>query len=162
MPTDLPPDLMLDPLTAEARTITEWTTNFHLAMVVLDPFTYESAWILETAGRVLREFAPADCRCCFLVTGSPAEAKQFLGPWAEEFLTYTDPERKAVEAMGLERLPAFVHVNQRPAVESVAEGWSPESWREVADELSRYMGWTKLAIPKGSDPAPYEGSPALG
>ena len=159
MPTDLPPDLQLTPLTADARTVAEWTTNFHLAMVVLDP---ESAWILDTAGRLLREYAPADCRTCFLVTGSAEEAKQFLGPWALEFLTFVDPERVAVTAMGIERLPAFLHINQRPAVESHAEGWSPEEWREVADELSRYMGWTRVTFPRAGDPAPYEGTLALG
>ena len=162
MPTDLPPDLQLTPLTADARTVAEWTTNFHLAMVVLDPFTYESAWILDTAGRLLREYAPADCRTFFLVTGSAEEAKQFLGPWALEFLTFVDPERVAVTAMGIERLPAFLHINQRPAVESHAEGWSPEEWREVADELSRYMGWTRVTFPRAGDPAPYEGTLALG
>ena len=35
---------------------------FHLAIVVLDPYTYESSWILDTATRVLRNFAAADCR----------------------------------------------------------------------------------------------------
>lgn len=162
MPTDVSPDLTLTPVTGEARPIEQWTTNFHLAVVVLDPFTYESAWILETAGRILREFAPADCRCCWLVTGTAEEARQFLGPWAQEFLTFTDPDRSIVEAFGLEVLPAFVHVNQAPAVESSAEGWDPLAWRAVADELARYMGWYRPEVPGSGDPAPFAGSPARG
>ena len=162
MPTDVPRDLTLSALTGEPRTISEWTTNFHLAVVVLDPFTYESAWILETAGRILRVFAPADCRACFLVTATADEAKQFLGPWAKELLTFTDPDRKAVEAFGVQSLPAFLHVNQQPAVEARAEGWDPMAWRGVADTIARYMGWTRPNIPVAGDPAAYAGTPALG
>lgn len=162
MPTDVAPDLTLTPIAAEPRQLDGWVTNFHLAMVVLDPFTYESAWILETAGRILRVFAPADCRTCFLVTGTPDEARQFLGPWAQEFLTFADPDREAVKAFGIESLPAFLHINQAPAVEGRAEGWEPLEWRAVANELARYMDWTKPNIPASGDPAPYAGSPALG
>jgi hypothetical protein len=162
VPTDVPRDVILTPLTGEPRSFAEWTTNFHLAMVVLDPFTYESAWILETAGRVLRVFAPADCRACFLVAATADEARQFLGPWAKELLTIADPQREVVKALGLETLPAFLHINQQPAVEGVAEGWDPLEWREVADQLARYMGWSRPNIPTASDPGPYAGTPALG
>jgi hypothetical protein len=162
VPTDVPRDLTLTPLTGEPRTIAEWTTNFHLAVIALDPFTYESAWILETAGRILRVFAPADCRACFVVTGTADEARQFLGPWAKELLTFADPDRAVVKALGCESLPAFLHINQQPAVEASAEGWDPMEWRAVADTIARYMGWTRPNIPTAGDPAAYAGTPALG
>src|SRR4051794_79749 len=54
--TDPPADLTLTPLTGEARTLREWVTTFHLALVVLDPYTSESAWILPTAGRIFHVF----------------------------------------------------------------------------------------------------------
>ena len=50
---------MLQPLKGDARPLREWLTTFHLASVVIDPFTNESAWILETAARVLHQFADA-------------------------------------------------------------------------------------------------------
>jgi hypothetical protein len=135
---------------------------FHLALVVLDPFTYESAWILDTGGRILRNFAEADCRTAFLVTCGPDEARAFVGPWGDELLVFVDPDRLAVKGMGLERLPAFVHVNQGHEIEAQAQGWDPDAWRAVAVNLADRMSWRRPTIPDPRDPAPYEGTPALG
>lgn len=68
---------MLQPLKGNARPLREWLTTFHLASVVIDPFTNESAWILETAARVLHQFADAAVRVNFIVAGSPTDAKSF-------------------------------------------------------------------------------------
>jgi hypothetical protein len=65
---EVAPDLTLTPLDGQARTIQEWTTTFHLVAVALDPYTYESAWILDRGGKILLIFAEADCRVSFLVT----------------------------------------------------------------------------------------------
>ncbi|MEA3216381.1 MAG: hypothetical protein QOJ19_2537, partial [Acidimicrobiia bacterium] len=78
--------------------------TFPLLAVVLDPFTYESAWLLETSGRILETFRGASVRICFILTCTADEARQFLGPWAERMLTYVDPERDFVRACGLEQL----------------------------------------------------------
>ena len=48
MATNPPPDLVLTPLGGESRPLQEWLTTFHLASVVLDPYTNESSWILDT------------------------------------------------------------------------------------------------------------------
>jgi hypothetical protein len=159
--TDPPADLTLTPLNGQALPLPAWLTTFQLAVVVLDPFTYESAWLLPTAGRILRVYDQADCRVAFLLTCSPDEARQFLGPWADEILTFVDPDREAVKALSLERLPAFVRIRQDYTVGGAAEGWDPDAWREVADDLSRAMSWSRPVIPQPGDPAPYEGSPAL-
>ena len=102
MTTQAPPDLELAPLAGEARPLSEWVTNFHLVLVVLDPYTNESAWLLETAGRILRSFAQADCRVGFAVTAKDDDARRFLGPWATEFLTFADPDRDLVKAFEIE------------------------------------------------------------
>ena len=65
-----PADLELTPLDGEGRPLAEWLTTFRLAVVVIDPFTWESSWLLKTAGRVLSAYADADCRTAFLVTGN--------------------------------------------------------------------------------------------
>ena len=39
-------DLNLTTITGETRPLHEWVTTFHLASVVLDPYTNESSWIL--------------------------------------------------------------------------------------------------------------------
>lgn len=156
-----PGELELAPLKGEARTLEEWLTTFQLVFVAIDPFTHESAWILETAGRILREYRGADCRVAWLVTGTPDEARRFLGPWAQEVLTFTDPDREAVKAFGLEALPALVHVRQDHTVLGAAEGWDPTEWRDITTELSKRMSWSKPNVPDLGDPAPFEGSPAL-
>jgi hypothetical protein len=161
MATDPPADLALTPLNGQPRTIAEWVTTFHLAIVVVDPFTYESAWLLDEAGRILSDYTAADVRVAWLVTGTPAEARQFLGPWAERLLTFADPDRSVVKALGLTTLPAFVHINMAGKVETAAEGWEPEQWRKVAERLSMILSWTKPAIPGPDAPAAYGGSPAL-
>ena len=153
---------MLQPLTGLARPVEEWVTTFHLVFVALDPYTHESGWILPTAGRVLSTFRGADCRGGWLVCGDDEEARQFLGTWADEFLTFTDPGREMIRALGLERLPAIVHLNHSLAVLGAAEGWDPKSWRTVTDGLSKAMSWSRPTLPTRDDPAPYAGTPAGG
>jgi hypothetical protein len=67
-------DTSLKPLNGEARPLREWLTTFHLASIVIDPYTNESAWILKTAGRILHEFAGSATRVNFVVTSSEADA----------------------------------------------------------------------------------------
>ena len=162
MAVDIASDTPLTSLSGDTRPLEEWTTTFHLALVVLDPFTYESAWILATGGRILSNFAEADCRTAFVVTCDVDAARQFVGPWADDLLVFVDPDRLAVKGLGLEQLPAFVHVNQASQVETKAEGWDPDAWREVAVNLADRMSWRRPTIPDPSDPAPYAGTPALG
>jgi len=160
--TDVPAELVLSPLGRESRTVAEWTTMFHLAVVALDPYTYESSWILETATRILRGYAGADCRVAFLVAADEADSRQFLGPLTQEFLAFTDADRTAIKALGLESLPAIVHLNQHHAIEAEAQGWEPQQWRAVAENLSLRMSWARPVIPAAGDPMPFAGSPAMG
>jgi hypothetical protein len=160
--TDVPADLVLSPLGREPRTVAEWTTMFHLVVVALDPYTYESSWILPTATRILREYSAADCRVAFLVTADDDDATQFLGPLAQEFLVFTDPDRTAVKSFDLQQLPALVHLNQHNAVEGAAEGWDPDEWRAVTNDLSAVMSWGRPVIPSSGDPTPFAGTPAAG
>jgi hypothetical protein len=162
VPTNPPLDLALATTSGESRTISEWLTTFHLAAVVVDPYTNESSWVLETAARVLRTFGEADVRVSWLVTAGPEDSRVFLGPLAEEFLTFVDPDRAAVRALGLAQLPAFVFLRMDGKVAAAAEGWEPRAWRDVADEVAATTSWTRPAIPLPSDPVAFAGSPALG
>ena len=47
------------PIQGEGRTLEQWLTTFHLVSVVIDPYTNESAWILDTAARIMRNFTGA-------------------------------------------------------------------------------------------------------
>ena len=162
MPSQAPADLPIAALDGETRTVDEWPTLFQLVMVVLDPYTNESAWILRTAGRVLTTFRGADCRVAWLVTADDADARTFLGPWADDLLTLVDPDRRVVKELGIEALPALVHIRQDSAIVGVASGWRPPEWQAITDRLGDIMSWSRPRIPAAGDPGPFDGSPAQG
>ena len=159
MATDPPAALVLTPLQGEGRTVEEWLTMFHLATVVLDPYTNESAWILETAARLLRVFRGAAVRVAFCLVGPPEDARAFLGPLASEFLTFADPDGQWVKALSLERLPALVFVRSDGTVQGVAEGWHPAEWRAVTNLIAETTSWTRPLVPDRGDPSPFDGTP---
>jgi hypothetical protein len=162
----LPTDLVLTPLVdgglGQGRPVMEWLTTFHLASVVLDPYTNESSWILRAATRVLEQFRGSDARINLIVTAGPNEARSFLGPIADRFLVFCDPDRTAVKAMGLAELPAFVFTRVDGVVAAAAEGWNPPEWESVADAIAEVTWWTSIPVPGPGDPGPFRGSPALG
>lgn len=162
MVTEAPADLELAPLNGSPHPLRAWLTTFHLVAAVLDPYTAESAWLLPTVARIFRVYDEADCRVAIIVTCSPEEARQFLGPYAQEFLVFPDPDRAAAKAFGLERLPALVHVRQDLSIANVAQGWNPKEWRGLTDDLSLAMSWSRPTVPGPRDPGPYPGTPALG
>src|SRR5215204_411444 len=150
-----PPDLVLAPLGAASRPLMEWLTTFHLASVVLDPYTNESSWILRTATRVLEPFRDSDARINLLVTSGPKDARAFLGPLAERFLVFCDAERAVVEAIGLSELPAFAFIRVDGVVAACAQGWNPHEWAEVADAIAATTCWTSVTLPGPNDPGPF-------
>jgi hypothetical protein len=160
--TNPPSDLMLSPLGSESRPLEEWLTTFHLATVVLDPYTNESSWILKTATRILEALRGADVRVNLLVTADEADTRAFLGPYAAQFLVFCDPDRVAVKSLGLQELPAFVFIRVDGTVAASAEGWNAVEWRRVADEIATWTRWLAPTIPVAGDPGPFRGSPALG
>lgn len=155
-------EISLDPLQGDPRPLADWVTTFHLAVVILDPFTYESSWIIDTAVRTLGNYNAADVRTALMVTGTDEQAREFLGPIADEFLTFTDPDRALVKSLELERLPAFVHLDHALNVVGVAEGWNATEWSAVCKTLSEQMSWSRPVLPDEGDPTPYPGTPALG
>ena len=154
-------DLTLTPLTGDAKTLYQWLTTFHLASVVLDPFTNESAWILKTAARILRQFSGAAVRINFIVTCDASDAREFLGPYADEFLVFCDPDRVAVKALGLSELPAFVLIKSDGSVPVAAQGWTSADWKEVAAAVATLTSWSRPTIPGPGDPGSFRGTPAL-
>jgi len=154
-------DLTLTPLSGGGRTLREWLTTFHLASVVLDPYTNESSWILETAVRIMRQFSGAAVRVNFIVTCDAENARAFLGPYADEFLVYCDPDRAAVKALGLSELPAFVLIQSNGAIPHAAQGWTAADWKDVASAVATLTAWSKPTIPAPGDPGAFRGTPAL-
>ena len=163
MATKLPDDLSLAPLDGEARGLSEWLTTFHLASVVLDPYTNESSWILKTAVRILEEFRGSDARVNFIVTADQDDAHAFLGPLTERFLVFCDPDRSVVRAMGLEQLPAFVFTRvDREVVVAVARGGTPPSGTQSPRRSPRPRGGTFRRFRRRATRCGFAGTPATG
>lgn len=156
------PDLMLSSINGRARTLRQWLTTFHLLFVAVDPHNDRSAWIVPTAGRVLTQYEQADVRVAWLVAGTPAEARRFLGRWSSEILTFADPELTAIRGFGLASLPAAVHVGMDGSVVNAVEGWDPTEWRRLTADLSKIVSWSRPSIPMPTDPGPFAGAPLPG
>ncbi len=97
--------LILDSIQGKGYPVRDWLTSYPLLMVALDPYTHESAWILETASQFLHHYTPADIRVAWLVAADDAGCRAFLGPWADKYLTFADPDRTAILGLGLQTLP---------------------------------------------------------
>jgi hypothetical protein len=160
--TQVSEDVKLAAVGGEARSIEEWLTMFQLLTVVVDPYTHESAWILKTARRFLANFSGADCRVAWTVTADEQDAKRFLGPLADEFLTFADPDRSLVKGLGLSELPALVYIRQDLAVVGQAEGWNPPEWERIGALVAKVNSWSYPNLPVAGDPGPFKGSPAKG
>ena len=158
---EVPGNLQLTAVDGQTRTLDEWLITFQMLGVVLDPFTYESSWILETAGRILETFRGASVRTCFVVTGTVDEAKEFCGPWVDRVLVLADPDRNLARAAELEALPALFHLRQNRQFGGVAQGWQPQEWRALVHQVSAERRWSRPVIPAAGDPVAYPGSPAL-
>ena len=154
-----PLDLVLTPINGPGRSVNAWLSMFHLVFVALDPSNERSRRILDTTMRVFATYDEADCRVAWLVGGDAADTRRFLGPLADEVLTFIDPDYAAIKAFGLESLPAIVHLGVDGSIVNATEGWDPAGWRKLTDELSRVLKWTQPPIPWPTDPAPFEAAP---
>jgi hypothetical protein len=155
-------DVELASVNGEARPFGNWLTTFPLVLAVVDPYTHESAWILRTVQRIFENYGGGDCRVAFLATADAAGTKQFLGSLADDFLAFADPDRAVVKSLGLGVLPALVVVRQDGSLLGAAEGWVPEEWRALCEDLTRLTSWSRPNIPATGDPGAYPGTPALG
>ena len=149
----------LNPINGDARPFTDWMTTFPILMGVIDPYTHESSWLLDTFKRVFEHYAGADVRVAWLATGPPEGVKKFLGPYSEEFLTFTDPNGGVAKALGIETVPSLVLVRQDGEIVASAQGWDPKAWSDLVDTLDGLTGWSGLSVPGPKDPAPYQGTP---
>jgi hypothetical protein len=153
------PSLKLTSLKGVTRTLDDWATMFHLTLVILPSRPEASDWV-PVARRIFRVFRDADCRAGYCVTGPPAVARRILGDAADEVLVFVDPDRALVQSLGLERLPAFVHLAQDTSLVAVAEGWDPREWQQVARAVGKAMAWSVPEVAGPGDPPAMPGWPA--
>ena len=158
MATNPDPELKLTTSSGVTRTLDDWSTMFHLCLVIL-PARAEAAGWVPVGMRLFEVFGDGDARFAFVVTGPEAVAKRLLGDAEEKVVTYIDPDLELVKDLGLERLPAFVLLRQDTTLVTSAEGWDPKEWQRVARETGRMLSWTVPEVSQPGDPAPFSGWP---
>jgi hypothetical protein len=152
------PSLALTSLKGVTRTLDDWATVFHLAVVLLPARPEAAAWV-PVIDRIYRTFGDSDVRTTICVSSTSPIARRILGDAADRWLTFTDPDETLARSLGLERLPAFVHLRQDTSLVAAAQGWSPTEWQKVADEMARSVHWTTPVISGSGNPAPTTGWP---
>jgi hypothetical protein len=138
------------------RTLDDWTTTFHLALVVL-PGRPEASQFLPIGRRIIEVLGGSDARPAFLIYGNERNARRVLGGWADQYLTFLDVEGTVVRGLGISRVPAFVHIRNDLSVASLVDGWDPDAWNDAVELLAKEMSWSKPLIPAPGDPRPYAG-----
>ena len=145
------PTLALTNLAGRTRTLDDWSTMFHLVLVVLPDRPEASAWV-PIGKRIFATFGDADCRAAFVVPSAPSVAAQDPRRRREsKAMVFVDPDREFVTSLGLERLPAFVHLRQNTTLAIGRRGLGPASWQRVAREIGKAMAWT---LPRGRPSRP--------
>lgn len=150
------PQLPVTDLRGTTRTLTEWSTIFHLCLVVLPDRREGGEWI-PVARRIFAVFGEADCHSAYVIPSTPTVARRILGDAADETMVFVDPDRALVASLGLERLPAFVYLRQDTTLGAVAEGWNPREWQRVARDVARAMAWTAPDLADVREPRPTPG-----
>jgi hypothetical protein len=154
--TNPDPSLSLTSITGTTRTLDDWATVFNLAIVLLPARPEAAAWV-PVINRIYATFGDSDVRTTVCVAANAAISRRILGDTADQWLTFCDPDATLASALGLERLPAFVHLRQDTSLVNVAQGWSPSEWQRVADEIAKKEHWTKPQIAAPGNPRPTPG-----
>ncbi len=158
MAKDPDPTLKLTTSTGITRTLDDWSTMFHLCLVILPERPEASSW-LPVARRIFATFGDADCHTAFVVTGPEAVAERIIGANDSRAMVFLDPDKELVRALGLERLPAFVHLRQDTSLVAATEGWDAREWQRVAREIGKALAWTVPEVSGPDDPPRFEGWP---
>ena len=153
------PNLKLASTKGVTRTLDDWSTMFHLCLVILPPRPEASAFI-PIAERIFKVFGDADCRTAFCVVGNEFIARERARrSGVARTSRFVDPDAELVTSLGLTHLPAFVHLRQDTTLVAAAEGWDPAAWQAVAKEVGKSMAWSVPTVAAAGDPPPTPGWP---
>jgi hypothetical protein len=152
------PSLALTSLKGVTRTLDDWATVFNLAIVLLPARPEAGSWV-PVIDRIYNTFGDSDVRTTICVSSTAPICRRILGDGADRWLTFADPDETLAKSLGLERLPAFVHLRQDTSLVGAAQGWSPTEWQKVADEIARTQHWTTPVVSGAGNPPPTPGWP---
>jgi hypothetical protein len=152
------PALTLTSVKGVTRTLDDWATVFNLAIVLLPARPEAAAWV-PVIERIYATFGDSDVRTTICVAANAAITRRIIGDAADRWLVFCDPDEALAKGLGLERLPAFVHLRQDTSLVTAAQGWSPTEWQKVADEIARTKHWTSPIVTGAGNPPPTPGWP---
>jgi hypothetical protein len=92
------PTLELASTKGVSRTLDDWSTMFHLCLVILPPRP-EAAVFIPVAERIFKHFGDADCRTAFCVVGNEFIAKGVLGEAESRYLSFVDENGELAKSM---------------------------------------------------------------
>src|SRR3954465_1950351 len=105
------PTLALSTTAGVTRSLDDWTTMFHLCLVILPDRPEAARWI-PVAQRIFEVLGDSDARTAYVVPSTAAIAERILGEEAKRAMVFLDPDRTLISSLGLAHLPAFVHIRQ--------------------------------------------------
>jgi hypothetical protein len=147
------PNLALANIKGTTRSLDDWATVFHLAVILLPPRPEASAF-RPVIDRIFATLGDSDVRTTIWVAGPEPMARKILGDLADRYLVWCDPSAALATSLGLERLPAFVHLRQDTTLVASAQGWSATGWQEVADGVAELTHWISPVVAgKGNPPS---------
>lgn len=135
------------------RTVDDWTTMFHLCLVILPDRPEASQWI-PVARRIFGVLGDSDARTAYVIPSTPAIAERILDGEGDRAMVFVDPDRTLINSLGLKHLPALVHIRQDTSIGAVAEGWDPTAWQKVAREIAKAMAWSVPEVAPPGIPVP--------
>jgi hypothetical protein len=150
------PALELTSIAGVTRTLDDWATVFSLAIVLLPARPEAAAWV-PVIDRMYATLGDSDVRTTVCVAAGAPITRRIIGDAAERWLTFCDPDLRLASALGLERLPAFVHLRQDTTLVAAAQGWSVSEWQRVADEMAKKQHWISPRIAAPGNPRPTPG-----
>ncbi|MCZ7531649.1 MAG: hypothetical protein M5U31_15720 [Acidimicrobiia bacterium] len=145
MADDPNPSLDLTTIRGITRSLDDWTTTFNLAVVVL-PGRPEASTFLPVIERIYATLEDSDVRTTICIAADAAIAHRILGDAVDRWMVFCDPDAGLAAALGLGRMPAFVHLRQDTTVVDAAEGFDPVEWQRVADGIARASHWTSPVV----------------
>lgn len=146
------PTIQVAGLSGTTRSLDDWMTMFHLCLVVL-PDDPVAARFLPVADNIFRVLGDSDARTAVLWPSTASLARRVLGDFADENLVFVDPQKELIRSLGIETLPALVHLRQDTTLAGATEGWDATEWQTVADGVADAMAWSRPEVDAGRVPA---------
>jgi hypothetical protein len=150
------PNLSLTTLAGTTRTLDDWTTMFHLVLVIVPDRPEASRWV-PIAERIFATFGDSDARVAYVVPSTALVARKILDGAEQKQTVFLDPDKVFVDSLGLERLPAFVHLRQNATLAGACEGWDAVEWQRLARQIGKALAWTTPEVSRPGDPPRTEG-----